>query len=290
MDEIDLQIIKKLLINSRIAYRDLAEEIGLSVGAVHKRVQYLVEKGDIKTFIARPSFSALNAIVINIGGISKLKSYDRVIEIFGENPYTILFGISTGNYVYITAVLRSISEMHNVTQNLTEICKIEDPFIVIYNYPYQKVTGTLSKIDYQIIKSLNRDSRKSVSEVADETGLSSKTVSKHINDMITNNLVSFTIEFEPSQENDIVAIFHSYIPNSTDMKDVISKIIQTISQHLLYVRTYNNNPLFLSVHILVKTLNQIQYFENILKDIGLIDMIPRIIHKCYYFKCWLDHL
>jgi len=103
-------------------------------------------------------------------------------------------------------------------------------------------------------------------------------------------LVSFTIEIEPNQKEDIVVIFHAYIPKNTNMNEIITKINKSIFQNLLYVRTYSNSPLFLSVHVLVKILNRIKYFEDILKEIGLIDIVPRIIHKCYYFKCWLDEI
>ncbi len=288
MDLIDLQIIKKLFINSRIPYRELADAIGLTIGAVHKRIQLLIDTGIIKTFIARPSLSALNAIFISIGGHSKLHSFDKIIEDLEENPYTVLLGISTGNYLYLSAILRNISEMHDTTSTLTQICKIDDPFIVIWDYPYIKPTGSLSKIDYSILKSLNRNSRKPASEVADETGLSSKTVSKRITNMVANNLVSFSIEFEPSQENDIVVIFHSYVAKNSDMKEIIGKIAHSIPQNLLYIRTYSNIPQFLSVHVLVQTLSRIEYFENKLRTLGVIDITPRIIHKAYYFKCWLD--
>ncbi|NHI92324.1 MAG: AsnC family transcriptional regulator [Candidatus Lokiarchaeota archaeon] len=288
MDLIDLQIIRKLFINSRIPYRELANQIGLTVGAVHKRVQLLIETGLIKTFIARPSLSFLNAVFINIAGASKLQSFENIVEELEKNPYTILLGLSTVNYVYITAILRNISEMHEVTSTLTQLCKIDDPLIVIYDYPRQKIEGTLSRIDYLILKSLNRNSRKSVTDVADEIGLSSKTVSKHINNMLMNNLASFSIEFEPSQENDIVTIYSANIPKNADMKVMINKITQKLSQNLLYIRTYSNAPLFLSIHILVQTLGKIKYFEDILRDFGLEDIIPRVIHKAYYFKCWLD--
>lgn len=288
MDEIDLQIIRIFLINSRIPYRELAEKIGLSVGAVHKRVQNLVDNNVIINFIAHPSYSFLNAIPVYIFGTSKLQSFEGILDKLEEDPYTIFLAISSGNYLYLITVLKNISDMANIAHNLSNICKINDPLILINNYQYQKVIGTLSKIDYQIIKSLNRNSRKTVSEVADETGLSSKTVSKHINNMIMNNLITFTIEFQPIYENDIITVFHANILNNNNMKDIINKIHLRIPKNLLYIRTYSNFPLMLTIHVSVNTLNNITHFEEILKDIGLKDIVPRIVYNGYYFKSWLD--
>lgn len=288
MDDVDLQIIKKLIINSRIPFRQLAEEIGLSVGAVYKRVQYLVDKRIIVNFTARPSFSYLNAIIIYILGTSKLKSIDEILDDLEEDPHAFFLGVSSGNYLYMVAVLKNISDMNNVSRKLSNICKIDDPLILINNFQYQKVYGTLSKLDYQIMKSLNQNSRKSVSEVADETGLSSKTVSRHINDMMKNNLVTFSIDYHPLQEQDIIAVFHANISSDTEMSEIFNKIHQAIPKNLLYIRTFSNFPLMLTVHVSVNILKNVKEFENKLKEIGLKDIVPRIVYNGYYFKSWLD--
>ena len=59
MDEIDLFIIKKLFVNSRLTYREMAEMIEISVSATHKRINNLLDDGIISAFIARPSVIAL---------------------------------------------------------------------------------------------------------------------------------------------------------------------------------------------------------------------------------------
>ncbi len=55
MDEIDLIILKRLLENSRLTYRELAEMTNMSVSVIHKRINKLVDDEIIETFIARPS-------------------------------------------------------------------------------------------------------------------------------------------------------------------------------------------------------------------------------------------
>lgn len=55
MDEIDLIILRKLVENSRLTYRELAEITNMSVSAIHNRIKNLVDDEIISTFIARPS-------------------------------------------------------------------------------------------------------------------------------------------------------------------------------------------------------------------------------------------
>jgi Lrp/AsnC family transcriptional regulator, leucine-responsive regulatory protein len=50
LDEIDTAILVNLQQDSRIAYADLAQKVGLSVGAVHERVKKLERKGVIKRY------------------------------------------------------------------------------------------------------------------------------------------------------------------------------------------------------------------------------------------------
>jgi DNA-binding Lrp family transcriptional regulator len=43
MDKTDMSLIMLLAANSRLSYAKLAEKLGLSVNAVHKRIQLLIE-------------------------------------------------------------------------------------------------------------------------------------------------------------------------------------------------------------------------------------------------------
>ena len=59
MDDVDFLLIKKLAANSRATFRLLADESGLSVSSVHKRVQALQEAEIIRRFTANPTPKAV---------------------------------------------------------------------------------------------------------------------------------------------------------------------------------------------------------------------------------------
>jgi len=53
MEDTDLQIVRILGTDGRISYTDLAEQVGLSVSAVHQRVRRLEARGAIRGYAAR---------------------------------------------------------------------------------------------------------------------------------------------------------------------------------------------------------------------------------------------
>ena len=83
MDEIDLLIQQKLLQNSRLTYRELAEITDISVSAVHKRLKKMEEDEIIIAYNARPSLFALNYLPILIFGTSSAKSIDTFPFVIG---------------------------------------------------------------------------------------------------------------------------------------------------------------------------------------------------------------
>jgi len=126
MDKIDVILSLLLLQNSRQTYRELAKVCELSVNAVHKRVQGLIDAGIIRRFTTKISLSALNAINVIVFGESVITSQDEVREKLGnqENIYWVANG--GGNFLYIGLYLRNISEMDACVSFIKDIARIEN--------------------------------------------------------------------------------------------------------------------------------------------------------------------
>ncbi|MFX0073483.1 MAG: winged helix-turn-helix transcriptional regulator, partial [Candidatus Hermodarchaeota archaeon] len=201
MDETDLIIIRKLLENSRLTFRELAEITSISVSSVHKRIQSLIDDGIINAFIVRPTMISLKGLWIMASGASNAKSMDLVSQELGNHESINLVTIASGKYLYIGAYLRNISELQEFSSFLTKASQISNPSIGIINIPYITTPETLSTIDYKILKTLNRDARKSLTEIGEDVGISSKTVRRRLDRMIENQLAYFTIEWTPKSEN-----------------------------------------------------------------------------------------
>jgi len=191
MDEIDLFIIKRLFENSRLTYRELAELTDMSVSTIHKRIKSLENDKIINAYIARPSAIALKNLWIMIFGTSKAKSMDTVSNELGQHENIEFVAIAGGKFLYISAFLRNISELQELSSYVSTTAQINEPTVGIVNMPYMTTPEPLSTIDYKILKVLNRDARKPITDIADDVGLSAKTVKKRLNRMIENKLVKF---------------------------------------------------------------------------------------------------
>ena len=87
------------------------------------------------------------------------------------------------------------------------------------------VKTKLSDLDYKILRALKDDSRKATSDIAEEVGVSAKTVSHRLAYMTKNFLVQFSIDWYPDASNDIMSIFHINLKSDANPNSV-NQILQ----------------------------------------------------------------
>ena len=180
MDEIDLIILKKLNENSRLTIRELARITNISVSATHKRSKNLEDSGNISGYIARPSAIALKYLWVMIFGTSNAKSMDAISKEIGQHENIIFIAITGGKFLLISGYLRDITELQDYSSYVSKTAQLSEPTIAIYDVSYRTVPEPLSSIDFKILKTLNKDARKSITDIADDVGVSTKTIRKRL--------------------------------------------------------------------------------------------------------------
>ena len=290
MDEIDLIILNKLLENARMTYRELAEFTNMSVSAIHKRIKNLVDNEIIETFIARPSLIALKNLIVLIFGTSKAKSLDTISKELGqhENIYSIV--IASGKFLMIVGLLRDLSELQDYTSYVSNTAQFNEPTVGIVNVPYITTPEPLTSIDYKILRTLNRDARKPITDIADDVGLSVKTVRKRLDRMRENNLATFTIETSFKAENNLTTVFLIHLNEGTNINSTLQYIYEKYSQNITYILSYSNIPNFFMMFIWTKTSQDSQKIQEELQTEGFKDIIPHIFFSMKYYDCWIDQL
>lgn len=290
MDETDLVLVKKLMENSRLTFRELAEISNLSVGAIHKRIKGLIEDETINAFTARPSVFALKSLHVAIFGISKAKSMDTLSKELGQHENTYFTAIASGKFIYAVAYLRDISELQNYSIFVSKTGQIDEPTVGIINYPYITLPESLTSIDHKILKTLNRDSRKSYTDIGDDVGLSAKTVRKRLDRMIENKIATFSIEWTPKAANNFMTVFHLFLKEETNIFSTIQHLYEKYSKNVAYCLSYSNIPNFITMHTWAATSRDSQRIQEELQEEGFKDVIPHIILYGEYFDCWVDQL
>ena len=289
MDEIDFFLLKKLVGNSRLTYRELADISDLSVSATHKRINKLIEDGIIEAFIARPSSIALKYIWVIIFGMSKAKSMDVVSKELGQHENILFVGIAGAKSLYVYTFLRNISELQEVSSYVSKIAKISKPMVGIVNVPYLTTPEPLTNMDYKILKVLNRDARKPVIDIADDVGLSAKTVKKRIDRMIENNLVTFTIQWKLWYVS-FITVFSILLNEGTDIISTIQHLNQKFSRNVFSCLSYSNIPNVITFEIWTNNAKESQKIQEELQTEGFKNITPYIGISGEYYDSCIDQL
>ncbi|MBY8980005.1 MAG: winged helix-turn-helix transcriptional regulator, partial [Candidatus Lokiarchaeota archaeon] len=202
MDEIDLKISKLLMANSRTPYKQLADNFHISVNSIHKRVKSLVQQGVIQHFKARlgiANFPNISNIVMF--GVPNVKDKKLLLEQLGENEFIYNISRASGNKFYIHAYIRNINELDALVTFIRKTGKISELTVGIdRNMPSILIRDklNLSNLDYLIVNSLKNNSRKTISDVAEEVGASTKTIRRRLDRLIKNFLIEFQIDWFPT--------------------------------------------------------------------------------------------
>ncbi|MFX1551637.1 MAG: Lrp/AsnC family transcriptional regulator, partial [Promethearchaeota archaeon] len=252
MDEIDLKIILLLMNNSRLTYREISDHLGLSVNAVFKRVQNLIDLRIIRKFTARLKPYAINAIYVFIFGQSNVQNMDNAIIELGKHDNTWQIILSSRNYMYIGSMLENIHQLDDYTSFVSQTVEFQSPKIgllsgVQYTAPIRYIVPksrsmNYDKLDLEIIRSLHNDSRKPISEIADDVNSTANTIRRRLNRMIDEGIIELSIDFNPEDSNDIFALFQITLSPSADKNEVAKHLNEKYDPNLFYCWTFSNLP------------------------------------------------
>jgi DNA-binding Lrp family transcriptional regulator len=297
LDKTDIILCQLLLGNSRISYRELGQKLDLSVTAVHNRIQTLIELGIIRKFNTSLSVFAQNAIHVLMFGLSKANS---VLDVKSrvENQGSIYWlAAGGGNILYLGAYLRNIGDLELLVRLVKEKAEIPELTVglmgspmppILRNINFKKIDTKLCDLDYKIIRALKDNSRKPTSEIAEEIGVSTKTVRRRLGMMEKNFLVQFSIEWYPDASNDLLSVFHVNIKDDAN-PNVVNAILQQHYPNTLFYWSFSNIPGNYIFMIWTPTSKEVREVrEDIEKNPAVKSVAPNVIYTGYIFPTWRD--
>jgi DNA-binding Lrp family transcriptional regulator len=290
MDEIDIILSLELSRNSRITYRKLAEKLGLSTNAVHKRIKTLVGQGVIRKFTTEFSLPALNAMVVLVFGKSDTKYMDKTIKKLGENEFTYYVIVAGGNYIYVQGILRNSFEMAQFISYVKKEGNMPNPVAGIAQMPAPPaIEFSCNELDYKIICALSGNSRRNLSEVAKELDISPSTVRRRFSKMEANRSIVFSIDWNPAASNDVISFFHVTTKDGVDMKRIYATLTKNYYPNILSVAPLSNLPNFMVCNVWAKTMKELKDIQNRLQKEEFVEtIVPNIFYNAYTFESWKD--
>jgi len=292
MDRTDISLCTFLMINSRTPYHELASKLGLSINAVHKRIIAMTESGIIRAFTAHPSLVSLGAVTVWIYGRSEAANPDEIHLKMMTDSRTYWVANSGGGYVYVGGYLRNLSELDQYVTFVKDQGEMSDPTVGIMpqmsnHYPGER----LSPLDYQILGSLRKDSRKPASEVAKEVNASAKTVHRRLERMTDKGLVDFGIDWYPDVSNDIISLCHADVAQRANRQHVLETLRQKFSQNILVEALFSNLPNLLVFFLWTNSMKQMEDLRGKIGEAeGVRSVTLNVLQIGYMFDTWRDEL
>jgi DNA-binding Lrp family transcriptional regulator len=299
MDEIDIRLIQVLMMNARTPYRELASELSISLQSVHRRIQMMMESGVIKGFTASVSPSYLGAVAIDVIGRSNATDIDEVVRRLGASEFTKDILLGAGNYVTIPALLKRNSNLEPYLQFLIDNGQLSDVWMGMESFGFagkrrvedEAESGDLTPLDFRIVNSLRADSRKPVNQVADEVGVSSKTVARRLDRMIEERKISLYIKWYPGMTSGVISFLLIHLKQGADKKALAVRLTNRYSPRIVFLRSYSNHPdVFGAISWTPTPVQQNELTNELTKEDTVKNVVPFVLLRKFEFQTWVDDL
>ena len=201
-----MAVLRELLRNCRVSYRDLARKTGLSPNAAKNRVGKVVETATISRFLVKLRTGAAGAgcfmgLVVTDGTEDIQEFASRI----GENPMvfnvTELVCVDGGRYM-IGGEHPNHTMLEEYEAFLSGLDEVQDvEFHTMHSTECgQDCTPEFSRVQLRVLKCLDQDARMQVSEIAERTGMASKTIRRALRELKDGGDIRFTVGFGPAVE------------------------------------------------------------------------------------------
>jgi DNA-binding Lrp family transcriptional regulator len=291
MDRTDISLCLALMADSRTPYHELASKFDLSINAVHKRIAAMTKMGIIRTFTAHQSLVSLGAVSVWVYGRSEADYPGDLHKTLGTNDHTYWVANSGGGFIYVGGYLRDISELDEYVAFVKRIGEISEPTVGIIPSFGQRPKESLRPLDFQILASLMKDSRKPVTDVAAEVKASAKTVHRRLEWMVEKQLAEFTIEWYPDASNDIVSLCHVEVAQRFDRQKALETLREKFSQNILVEILFSNMPNAILIFMWTNSMKQMEDLrERIGEAEGVKSVMLNVLQIGYIFDTWRDKL
>ena len=186
LDPIDKKLILELDGNCRMTFQELALKLGMTANAVRKRVTKLVEQGVIEEFVVimKPAMTGaefLLALVITNG----LEDENELISEMGDYHGVIQTGLVasiTGRTYLVFAEYIGATGLMNIRKFLCGLESVQD--VEMHTLLRQQGTKIeLTKLHLRVLRELIEDARMSITDIANNSGLSARRVRRLLSDI-----------------------------------------------------------------------------------------------------------
>jgi DNA-binding Lrp family transcriptional regulator len=305
MDDTDRKLLMLIVTNPRISYHELSKSLGITKQAAFRRLHALKESGVIEGMTADISVSYLGAITVSVSGISNEPSVLKVFDRLGECEFTRRVIAGCGNYMFINGILRDLSELDEFVGFVKRAAKLRNVLIGTYapdsglmpNYVVDGIANRepsykkLTNLDLRIIMSLKEDVRKPANDIAQELGVSVKTVRKHLDDMISGGALDLHVRTDSPLAGDLMFVVHVTLREGADRAAVCRRLMSKYPFEDAFFVAYDNLPNLLGWIFWTGEMSHMRRIVTAVdEDEDVVALTPNLGYLMRIYSTWQDKL
>ena len=297
----DMRLYHLLVQDPRISYRELAERTGVSLQAIHKQVQAMQEEGVLNGSIAMLSSSYLNAIDVFVYGRAEgdIKSSELVDSLRQDDRIGYVMYCASG-MVYVTGILKRAAEMDDFVQMVKRTCHMSQATLAIETMSRagdmspHRVLGDdvkLSPLDLRIVSAMRFDARKTYQQLAEEVGVTARTVRQRVERMLEEGTVLLVLLFDSTRGQSISSVIHVHFKEGVDRNAFGAELMNEHQDEVLFYRIYANIPDMIVVATNHERIGELyQMTEMLEKDKRVRSVRPDIVLSAWGMETWRDRV
>ena len=291
LDDLDISILKMLTTNSRMSDHSIARKLQVTTNTVKNRVRKLMEEGVLLGFETHLSASFFNATHCWLGAqLYGTEPEKKIVEELGKIDKVSFIMPTTENLMLIAMDFFNSTDLDKTIQQMSSVKEITGINTLIYSPQHFRKKIEISPLDWEIIKCIRFNSRKSPSEIAGECGVSTRTVNRRLKRLYNGGVIHHTIAFDPMASKGTIVYGISAEYDARFPRDKMVKSITSNVKNLFNYFVMVNSPTILMIFF-GKRFSDIHDNENAIKAVeGVGSLKTYFCTKVYYFKDWRDKL
>jgi len=281
MDNLDMKILSKLLNNCRESDRQIGIELGISGGAVRARIRKMQERKIIEEFFVKvePPVLGYGVLYFVVSG----QNINQILEqasLVGE-PYFVVPCVG-GITVCGISVKENLEQKIELAKKLMKDVRV----LSIFEAENPGFSSNLTKTDLEILEELIKNPREKIEQIAKNTNMSTKTITRCIEKLHENDGIQFTLVYDPRKiENFIPHAILTWIKG--DLRETLAKLNNAFSESYLQIPFIAKNQIVLFMYSdnIFRMDELTQKVRNI-KNIESADLfIPK---KISFYVKWIE--
>ena len=281
MDNLDMKILNRLLNNCRESSRQIGIELGISGGAVKKRIQKMEEEKVIEKFFIKVEPPVLgNGVLYFVVSGENIDEILEQISLVGE-PYFVAPCIG-GITVCSIVIKDNPEEKIELANKLMKDVRV----LSIFEAESPGYDSDFTKTDFEILEELIKDPRQKIEKIASNTSMSTKTITRCIEKLQKNDGIQFTLVYDPKKIDEFIP--HAILAwIEGDLKETLNEMNKIFSESYLQIPFIAKNQIVLLMYSEnIFKMDELTQKVRTVKNVKSADLfIPK---KISFYVKWLE--